>query len=340
VLIFVLMMTHIVTDARAYRFLTWAIIVGTFYLAHTSFTAGPNSFLDGRLNDIGGPDFDRAPELGVHFVAMLPFIAVMLVTDQHWVTRGFLVVTAALTFNGIVLTRTRSAMTAIIAGMVWALLRTPKRWRIRFVCVGLVGLVGAYSLTDQAFWERMGTIFTAYAEQSAEVRNDHGQVITAGRIPTWKAAWAMWKAHPLGVGIGNFNRLIENYPPAFFAIDAHNTIVLCFAELGVLGITVFLALLIGTFAQIRRLKQMIGARPHLGRLRLDLFALELSIVMFLVGGMTVSRFNCEMFWCLLAMPICLERVIVNDLRRTADAPERAASPAYTSPAPDLPLATA
>ncbi len=327
VLIFVLMMTHIMTDLRSCRALIWAIIIGTFYLAYQSYSAGPHSFEDGRLNDIGGPDFDRAPELGIHFVAMLPFIGVMLLRDRRRYARVFLAIAAVLTVNGIVLTRTRSAMTAIIAGLAWGFAKTPRRWRNRVTCVGVIGLLGSYWLADQPFWDRMGTIFTAYEEQSIEQRNERGEIITAGRIPTWKAAWAMWKANPLGVGIGNFTRLIDRYPPASFPIDAHNTFVLCFAELGILGILVFMTILYSAQKQIKRLKRTVAAHAHLQWLALDLFALEVSIISFLVGGLTVSRFYCEMLWCLLAIPICLERAVANDLRSPAAAHELAVEPA-------------
>ncbi len=338
-LIFVLMMTHVVTDLRSYRALVWAIAIGLFYLGYQSYTAGPASFEDGRLNAIGGPDFDRAPELGVHFAAMLPFVGVMLLTDRRRSARVFLLITAALTCNGIVLTRTRSAMTALVGGMGWALAKAPRRWRSRLICLGLLGACGAYSLTDQKFWERMATILTPFdADAPAVVDEEVLEKLTkrgiatmadrleewessTGRIPTWKAAWAMWKANPLGVGIGNFTRAIEDYPPAYFPIDAHNTVVLCFAELGIPGITAFLLMLWVVHRQIRAMKRTVAAHPGLERLAPDILALETAIVVFLVGGMTVSRLNCEMFWCLMLMPVCLERAIANALAsRSASAP--------------------
>lgn len=320
VFVFVMMMTHVVTDLKSYRAFVWAVVIGTFYLAYQSYTAGPSSFIDGRLNDIGGPDFDRAPELGVHFVVILPFFAILMLTDTRWSARIFLTFAAALVCNGIVLTRTRSAMTAILVGLVWGLIRMPSRWRSRLIPIGVAGVIGAYALTDQAFWDRMSTIPKEIEEQSQIKHDARGVVKTSGRLPTWMAAWNMWRDNPFGVGIGNFTRLIENYPPALYAIDAHNTVVLCFAELGVLGILTFIAILWTLAGQIRRIKRIVDCYPHLRWLRMQVYALELSVIIFLVGGMTVSRFYCEMFWVVLAMPICLERAVFNSLaERTAAA---------------------
>jgi putative inorganic carbon (HCO3(-)) transporter len=353
-LIFVLMVTHVATDLRSYRAVIWAIVLGTFFVGYESFTAGPNAFLDGRLNNIGGPDFDRAPELGVQFSAALPFLGALLLLNHRWHARAFVVLCSILTVNGIVLTRTRSAMTAIGAGIAWVLVRTPRRWRIQLLCLGALGLVGAYSLTDDKFWDRMGTIFSPLEEPSQEridelasklvKRNEDARmaeeleewVASAGRIPTWVAAWHMWLANPFGVGVGNFTRLIEYYPPAYFPIDAHNTIVLCLAELGILGGATFIAILIVTCLQIRRLKRMAASLPNARGISLQILALETSIVMFLVGGMTVSRLYCEMLWCLLALPICLERALLNAARLA----KPATAPIPAAPADRLPAGLA
>jgi len=323
VTIFVLLMTHVVTDIRSYRVVKWSLVIGTLYLGYISFTAGPGSFYLGRLNNIGGPDFDRAPELGVHFAAMLPLIGTMLLAERRWYLMAVLAITAALTCNGLVLTRTRSAMTALIAGMIWAVLQVPRKWRGRLVGLGLVGVVGAYALTDEGFWERMATIPSTIDAESAEHRDPEGTIITYGRIPTWKAAWAMWLDHPLGVGIGNFTRVIGEYAPSMPAIDAHNTVVLCLAELGILGIAVFLAVLVMVLGRLRHLKRSLAGQPSLRWVSLDAFGLEAALVTFLIGGMTVSRFYCEMLWWLLALPICLERAIANALEREAPAAQAA-----------------
>lgn len=332
VAIFVMLLTHIVTDLRSYRVLVWSLILGTLYLGYSSYTAGPSSFVDGRLNNIGGPDFDRAPELGVHFVAMLPLIGMTFLLSRHRLTQGLLVVTAGLTVNGLVLTRTRSAMTAFIAAMFWAVLKVPTRWRLRLVGMGLIGLIGAYSLTDEGFWDRMATIPSTIVAESGEVRNEQGVIMTAGRIPTWKAAWAMWLEHPLGVGIGNFTRMIANYPPVRFEIDAHNTFVLCLGELGIGGITLLMIIVIRTFMQIGALRRAAAEHPSLRGLSMEIFGLETAMVAFLMGGMTVSRFYCEMFWCIMLMPVCLQRAVANEIRREALVPELALK---SEPVPDV-----
>ena len=67
-------------------------------------------------------------------------------------------------------------------------------------------------------------------------------------------------------------------------------IVQCFAELGIFGIACFGGILYVTTSQIRRVNRVLNANPQLHSLKLQVFALETSILIFLVGGLTVSRF--------------------------------------------------
>lgn len=67
----------------------------------------------------------------------------------------------------------------------------------------------------------------------------------AQRIDAWYAGWTMLKSQPLlGVGYGNFT---ENH-----YLTAHNSFVLCFAELGLIGYFAWLGLIVLTFEGLSR----------------------------------------------------------------------------------------
>ncbi len=72
------------------------------------------------------------------------------------------------------------------------------------------------------------------------------------RIGAWGSAIQMFKSHPLlGVGYNNF---LEHHH-----LTAHNSFVLCFAELGLIGYFPWMALLVLTYLS---LKQVIDNRPE------------------------------------------------------------------------------
>jgi hypothetical protein len=87
----------------------------------------------------------------------------------------------------------------------------------------------------------------------------------ADRLEAWANGLEMFKSAPLfGIGFNAFTDLYE--------ITAHNSFVLCLAELGLLGSTLWLALLVTTTTGLNRilgLQKKKGASRFLGLL--DLF---------------------------------------------------------------------
>jgi hypothetical protein len=50
------------------------------------------------------------------------------------------------------------------------------------------------------------------------------------------------------------------------------------------------------------------------------FANRLAIIVYMVAGLFVSRFYTEGAWWFLALPVCLERAVENEVRALASEP--------------------
>src|SRR5262249_14288648 len=73
-------------------------------------------------------------------------------------------------------------------------------------------------------------------------------------VTVWTEGIEMLKSQPmLGVGYGQF---LDHHD-----ITAHNSLVLCFAETGLVGCFFWVGLLVVTFLELRRLKQLPGTEP-------------------------------------------------------------------------------
>jgi putative inorganic carbon (hco3(-)) transporter len=71
----------------------------------------------------------------------------------------------------------------------------------------------------------------------------------ADRLEAWATGLELFKSAPLfGIGFGNFTD--------FNDITAHNSFVLCFAELGLVGSTIWVALLVTTMMGLNRILQL------------------------------------------------------------------------------------
>ena len=120
----------------------------------------------------------------------------------------------------------------------------------------------------------------------------------SGRVEAWSEGLQMLKENPLlGVGYGQF---LEHH-----TLTAHNALVLCFAESGLIGYFFWFGLLFITFAQVHYLKQLPGDEPIDQQLRLWAGAIELSSIAFMTAAMFLSRTFVPMLYLLVGLGIAL-----------------------------------
>lgn len=171
-------------------------------------------------------------DFGQMIVMVLPLLAGSFLQAKSTFYRILVAMAAGLLFFAIYLTQSRGAMVGVLA-----ILALIAHRRLGTVVVGVlvVGAVLAMSVVD------IGGRGLSSGEASA-----------SERIDAWWAGIEMLKAHPLsGVGYGMFTE--HHY------LTAHNSFVLCFAELGLLGYFFWVALLVIAYIG---LKQVVTQAPR------------------------------------------------------------------------------
>jgi len=302
-LVFVLMMTHVVTTVRYMNWLFWALVVGSLILGLEAYTAGRGAFAVGRLELVGGPDFQDSNALAAYLAAMLPIIGIQFLRSP-WYGKLLCLAAGVFTANAIILTRSRGAVVGLAVGAAMAVVLAPRKYRAK-IGLGLVAVaIGGTFLADVGFWERASTINSPEQEMDASARS---------RFEIWEGGIQMAKDHPLGVGPGNFGRHIGNYLPQYAGRDAHNTYVRCLCEVGWVGLAVFAALIVNAaicmWRVMRRSQDLPDKdRDHVAYLS---YALLVSLVIFAACGVWGSLVYTESLWWLLAMPVCMMRVTEN-----------------------------
>jgi O-antigen ligase len=142
---------------------------------------------------------------------------------------------------GIFLSLSRGGLVALAFSLVAAVVVAGRRWRLQALGLAVAVGVGAF------------VYFGFYADQTAASRvTSFGN--GTGRTDIWTVGWRMVQAHPVrGVGVGNYKTSSIHYllqPGAIerdeFIVDtpkvAHNTYLQVLAELGVVGASMFLAI--------------------------------------------------------------------------------------------------
>jgi len=315
-MVFVMVVGRLASSRANFQIILWALVVGSLYLGYDAYTAPSWEFAQGRLNRVGGPDFSSTSGLAAHMSAMLPLIAVAFLCSRHWMWRLTALLAGALSVNAIVLCRTRSAFIGLAAGTLVALLCAPKAKRYRIYCILALGAVAAFSLTDNYFWARMSTL----ADGETLVQED---VATRSRLEIWKTSGRMLLDHPAGVGVGNFTRMIGWYDEDYHLRASHNTVILCFTELGVQGGIIFLGLVAGSLWHVRQCSRLAPRCAHPVETMYMSYGLLIAFATYFVTGLGTERLYCESYWWMLMLPVCLHRIVRTEIRELEAEPELA-----------------
>lgn len=326
-LLFVLVIGRLATTRKNFHMVIWAFVAGSLYIGYDAYTASPSAFRHGRLNQIGGPDFSTTSGTSAHLVAMLPLIGMAFLAARNLSGRAVAAVAGAFTVNAVILCRTRSAFLGLLCGAIVAVLFAPRARRFRIQFLLGASMLLAFSLTDGHFWTRMNTL-------------RHGEVLakdaaTVSRTDIWKASLLILADHPLGIGPGNFPTVIGQYNPRYKQRSAHNTIVVCFVELGVQGGMLFLCMIGGSFWFLWHAARYADRTKDPLETRVMAYGTLVALVTYLVAGLGTERFYCESFWWVLTLPLCLHRVVLREMAAYSPAWELNDAPYDPEPQPLL-----
>ncbi len=324
VLLFTLMLARLASTRRNLHMILWTLVVGSLYLGYDAYTAPTSAFVLGRLERIGGPDFSTTSGAAAHLSAMLPIIGAMFLIVRKWKWKLLAAVSGAFSVNAIIMCRTRSAFIGLVCGILTAFMLAPRVKRYRIHALLISGCALTFALTDDNFWLRMGTM-----TDQAALDTD---LATISRKEIWEASWRILADHPLGIGVGNFTQIIGDYDRRHYRRSTHNSLIVCFVELGVQGGIVFLMIVGGSAVMLHRASRLAPLCEKPFETKMLSYGLLISLVTYCVTALGTQRFYCESFWWVLAFPLCLYRGV----RREVEA--RTTVPASLEEQPDSPEA--
>ncbi len=297
--------------------LAW--IAGTAFTAAYGLVSNPTSTADARLESTVG----NANVLATILVAgMVLAIAIALVSKRSPLLRLAATGTAALAMFSFVFTGSRSGVLALGAAVVAAVLFAGPRYRMQ-------ALGGAIVLGITAL-----VFFAAFAP--TEIKDRIAQTVpgqvpdTEGRSTIWQVGWRMAKDNPVrGVGLGSFQTSSIHYvlePGTLERADqiidtpkvAHNIYLQALAELGVIGLGMFCAILFfPVWCALRAARNFLASGDQ--RMEIIARALAVALVSFLVADFFASEQFNKLLWLLLALGPVLLSISVREPRDPATA---------------------
>lgn len=268
---------------------------------------------------VGDPDFFAAIQL-----VMVPLTLVAASeTTNHRLRLGLYV--AVLTMLASVFTSlSRGAFLAVVVlGLLFVFSRPERLFRSRnekaiALFVVLLGMVAFFSrpYVREEVVSRAETIYAPKTKDDAS---------GSGRTNLWKAAARTAADHPAtGIGYGGFGaisqELLYDTPGVDLDIQqirqegdyfvAHNSYLGTVAELGFLGLLLYLGVMVATGLSLRRTTQRATAAgaPFIGRVA---HALLLGLASWAVTSFFLSGETARMFWIIVGLSLALPRLIPN-----------------------------
>ena len=181
----------------------------------------------------------------------------------------------------------------------------------------------------QAFWDRMSTV--ALSEDKLQEDDDSSR----GRLHFWRVAVQMANANPIfGVGHNAFNPSYDTYDflDGRYGVGraVHSTWFGIVAELGYIGLLLFVLNLVFAFIALTRVRRAAARGEVPEDFGIYARALETSLVVFCVGGTFLSYQYVEMLWHFVGLSTALALMAAEFVHAPVEQPATVA-PVAVSP---------
>jgi O-antigen ligase len=218
---------------RAYVFGTLVSATDTLYLFLSHQESVYQRYAGAKLD---------ANDLGLIMALSVPMSYYLLIENKGWMVWVYRV-QLILAGTTILLTASRGATLATLVALSIVPLtqaRLTGRQRIALIMTVSLLVYGVVFFVPATSWERLSTL-------PSEIE----QGTMTGRTIIWKAGWEIFRAHPfLGIGANAFRLIVSRVLAEPIRLEerdpappAHNTFLSVLVEQGVIGFTVFCALL-------------------------------------------------------------------------------------------------
>jgi len=310
-----LAITWVLSQRRAFERAVWFWVAIMCYQALYSLQSGGQ----GSGGFIGDEN-----DLALACATVFPFVYAGVLYSKR---RILCLLLAALYAAAIVVSFSRGGFLGLVAGTLFCVM--VGKHRIRNISIGLVAASIFYLALPAAYKVELETI------------QDTDSGTSESRRFLWTAATNMWLDHPiLGVGAGNSPWLIGRYQPRdaqgklfqsgsyqernWTGTVVHSLYFELLAETGLVGCALYVAIVYGHFAGLRRLRRDLGRDPRASRElrgKVDLYTTALGggAFAYLVAGAFLSVLYYPYLWYFSALAVALDRWVRAELEAPTSA---------------------
>jgi probable O-glycosylation ligase (exosortase A-associated) len=290
-LIVVVLLTGLASDLRRFRILFIVVALSTAFWA---IKGGFKVMLLGP-HQVYGRTYDNNL-FALLSVMSLPMVFYFALSVKHARWRAVLLVCVALICLAVIGSRSRAGFVAlafVLMSLTWS-----SRYRLRsIVASGMIAIV-AWTMSSQEIRERVTSIIEYRQDKSA-----------MSRFASWDIAMKLLEKNPMiGVGFSNFEYAKDKYIGGRKA--AHNIFLQNLAELGIIGHSIWLAVIFGTIISLYRL--MHRSRGFPADMRWAYYwsrGLLLGMIAFCLHGLFHNEEYLELMLVMCGMNVALHATV-------------------------------
>ncbi len=295
------------SSCNGFRTIVWGFLAGSAVTATYSVASGVHG-PNGRLAALFDPNYFAAALIPAIIVAV--FLAA---TPRRRSVRLLAACVVAIDLTAFVLTQSRGGVVGLAAAIVAAVAAAGRaRPRLLVVLLALVAVgIGYYTVDPPSHFA--GTLSAGFAGASS------------GRSDEWRIGLRMVGGHPVaGVGLGNFSTNEPSYAVQTLDLSyvrlvvtdrlaAHNSYLEVAAELGLVGLALFLAIVLLPVRLAARALGALGRAEH--PLEFHARGLVAGAVGMLVAYVFLSAQYEKQLWLVLALLASVPALAVERERR-------------------------
>jgi probable O-glycosylation ligase (exosortase A-associated) len=313
-LVMTLVALAVVRTEKQVRILLWIFVLS---VAFFGIKGGIFTIVNGGEFLVWGPPNTHIEDnnsISIALVMMIPLMAFLAFDSKRRLIKIAMLAGIVLCAASVLGSYSRGAFVAISAML--AMLALKSRHRLLFIGLFALAIPVMLAAMPEKWWDRMQTIGAENVDDSVR-----------GRFNAWQMAWNLALDRPVvGGGFAIYEPdVFARYAPDPLDIhSAHSIYFQTLGEHGFIGLALFLLIaLVMWRTGTRVIRGAIGAHD---RWRADLArALQVSMVGFLVGGLSVNIAYWDVYYFELVLLVALER-----LGEHATAPAAAARAAIAS----------
>jgi len=312
-----LMFSTVVDTPARMRGIYWAFVLWaglSTLIAIDMYYAGMTRMAVGLLHN-------RNLLAGYINVAIVTAYLLLLSTPQR-LGKAVLMVLLPTFFLGLALTLSRTALVTLPITLLFVWYRVVKQRSMLILLGSLFTIVAITLVLPESFWKRAESIGPA-------IQNQEDTFGT--RVGLWKIGLRMVQDHPMtGVGAANFIVAYPRYAHVGVntkALVTHNTYVGVAAEMGLVGLTLFLLLHILSL-RAAGLAVRVGRLEGLSDLEILGVTTEVCLISWMLGGLSGNGEGMKILWMLFGLCLSLRHLVRRgrvaetpiDVSRTVDPP--------------------